>query len=140
MLDRPVHSLKGISLDEMGTSARRGAVLTAQVASAVTVVSLLGEHDISTADELRATLATLLQADAGVVLDLSETEFVECQIMHVLQDSLHQAPEHGGRISLQSPTRPIVKRVFDLIGTTEAWPLYATQVEAIRALGSWSGS
>lgn len=109
------------------------AVLTARLESGVTVVSLIGEHDISTEDEVRDTLAHLLQEGADVVFDLSETVFIECRIVHVLQDSLRLASQHGAGISFQSATLPTVKRVFELIGTLDAWPICQTRAEAITA-------
>ena len=60
-------------------SQRHGPqVLIGDAARGVAVVSLLGEHDIATADDVRNALASLLHTGAGVVVDLTETTFVDC--------------------------------------------------------------
>jgi anti-anti-sigma regulatory factor len=64
---------------------------------------------------------------------LTETDFVDCSIMHVLDDSQRLAAKHGARVSFQLATRPIVKRVFGVLGALEAWPVYETRADAIRA-------
>jgi anti-anti-sigma factor len=109
-------------------------VLIADAAGSVAVVSLLGEHDIATADEVRNTLASLLHGGAGVVVDLTETAFVDCSIMHVLDDSRRFASRDGGRVSFQLATRPIVRRVFEVLGFLEGWPVHWTRADAIKAV------
>ncbi len=109
-------------------------LLVADVVTGVAVVSLLGEHDIATVDEVRTTLASLLREGADVVVDLTETEFVDSSIMHVLEDSQRVASQHGAKVSFQLGTRPIVKRVFALIGALEAWPVYETRADATDAV------
>jgi len=116
-------------------SQRHGTqVLIGDVARGVAVVSLLGEHDMATADEVRNTLASLLHGGAGVVVDLTETAFVDCSIMHVLDDSRRFASRDGGRVSFQLATRPIVRRVFEFLGFLEVWPVHGTRADAIRAV------
>ena len=109
-------------------------VLVADVATGVAVVSLLGEHDIATVDELRSALASLLREGADVVVDLTETEFVDSSTMHVLGNSQRLASQHGAKMSFQLGTRAMVKRVFALTGALEAWPVYGTRADAIDAV------
>jgi anti-anti-sigma factor len=113
-------------------------VLIADAARSVAVVSLLGEHDITTADEVRNTLASLLHGGTGVVVDLTETAFVDCSIMHVLDDSRCFASRGGGRVSFQLTTRPIVRRVFEVLGFLERWPVHGTRADAIKAVSQAS--
>src|ERR1044072_2102906 len=44
------------------------------------VVSLIGEHDLSTAPHLREALASAAQAGGCVVIDLSHTDFIDSSI------------------------------------------------------------
>ena len=114
---------------------RRGPrVVVAELGRSVAVVSLLGEHDMATANDVRTTLSSLLRKGASVVIDLTETDFVDCRIMHVLEDSQRLASQHGTRVSIQSATRSIVRRVIRFIDTGEAWPVYDTRADAIRAI------
>ncbi len=113
-------------------------VLIADVARGVAVVSLLGEHDMATADEVRNTLASLLRVGAGVVVDLTGTAFVDCSIMHVLDDSRRFASLGGGRVGFQLATPPIVRRVFEVLGFLEGWPVHGTRAAAISAVSKTS--
>lgn len=155
-LDRPFFPLVGLLKDNFGyglkqtglsgslqvtevPSRRHGPqVLIGDVARGVAVVSLLGEHDIATANDVRNALVTLLHTGAGVVVDLTETAFVDCSIMHVLDDSRRFASRDGGRVSFQLATRPIVRRVFEVLGFLEVWPVHGTRADAIRAVSQAS--
>lgn len=109
-------------------------VLVGDVACGVAVVSRHGEHDMATANDVRNTLAALLHTGAGVVVDLTETTFVDCSIMHVLDESQCFPSQHRARLSIQLATRPIVRRVFELLGALGEWPIHGTRADAIRAV------
>lgn len=116
-------------------SRRHGPqVLIGDVTRGVAVVSLLGEHDMATANDVRNTLATLLNTGAGVVVDLTETTLVDCSIMHVLDESQRFSSRDGVRLSFQLATRPIVRRVFELVGAFGEWSIHETRADAIRAV------
>jgi len=115
-------------------SQRLGQVLIGDVARGVAVVSLLGEHDMATADDVRNTLASLLHTGAGVVIDLTETTFIDCSIMHVLDVGQRFPSQDGARLSIHLATRPIVRRVFELLGALGEWPIHGTRADAIRAV------
>lgn len=123
-----------LQVNEVPSQGHGPRVLTCDVARGVTVVSLLGEHDMATANDVRNTLDTLLHTGAGVVVDLTETTFVDCSIMHVLDDSQRFPSQDGARLSIQSATRPIVRRVFEVLGVLEGWPIHGTRADAIRAV------
>ena len=118
-----------------GPSRRHGPqVLIGDVARGVAVVSLLGEHDIATADDVSTALVTLLDKGAGVVVDLTETTFVDCSIMHVLDESQRFPSQDGARLSILLATSPIVRRVFELLSALSEWPVHGTRADAIRAV------
>ena len=52
-----------------------------------------GEHDLSTAPELRARLHELGDANAAVIVDLDQTTFVDSSILGVLVGGLRRARE-----------------------------------------------
>ena len=113
---------------------RESEVRIADVRDGVGVVLLHGEHDLSTAGEIRNTLVLLLERGANVILDLSETEFIDSSTIHALEDGQRVASRHGMRIGLQLDTQSIVTRVLELTGALEAWPVYRTRAEAMQAL------
>jgi anti-sigma B factor antagonist len=112
----------------------RSEVRTTEVTNGIGVVQLIGEHDLSTASEVRNSLALLLESGADVVVDLSETRFIDCSIIHALEDGEQLAERRGVRVILQSPTHVMVRRVLELTGARQSWPVYGTRGEAIEAL------
>lgn len=108
-------------------------VLTVVPTDNVAVVVLLGEHDMSTADQVTHTVAGLLETYASVVIDLSETEFIDCSIVHALEDGRNLARQRQRRLSLQLGTHPAIKRVLELTGLLASWPIYERRAKAIDA-------
>jgi anti-anti-sigma factor len=53
-------------------------------AEAEAVVELHGEHDLSTAPDLRELLHELMDEGRNVVVDVSDTRFLDCSIIHAL--------------------------------------------------------
>jgi anti-sigma B factor antagonist len=108
-------------------------VRVARLPGEIAVISLLGEHDIATAWEVRNAIAFALAQGTNLVVDLSETEFIDSSIVHALVDSEQLASEQGLRISLQLQTHGSVKRLLEISGF-EALPVYGTRAEAIDAV------
>jgi anti-sigma B factor antagonist len=110
-------------------------VRVTHVAGDVAVVSLLGEHDLATAWEVRNAIAfALIEQGTHVVADLSETEFIDSSIVHALFDSEQLASEHGRRLSLQLRAHAGVQRVLEITGMLDVLPVYGTRAEAIDAV------
>ncbi len=93
---------------------------------------------MATANDVRNILVTLLHTGAGVVVDLTETTFVDCSIMHVLDESQRFPSQDGARLSIQLATRPTVRRVFELLSALNEWPIHGTRADAIRAVSRTS--
>lgn len=87
-------------------------VRVARLPGEIAVISLLGEHDVTTAWEVRNAIAFAL-AQGTLVVDLSETEFIDSSIVHALVDSVQLASAQGLRISLQLQTHASVKRMLE---------------------------
>lgn len=116
----------------------RSEVRIAAVTGDVGVVVLLGEHDMSTATEIRSTVESLLQSGVNVVVDLTETEFIDSSTFHALEEGLRLAPRHGARMGFHVATQRIVERLLGLTGALAEWPVYRTRADAIRAVRSVS--
>jgi anti-sigma B factor antagonist len=106
-------------------------VRVARLAGGIVVLSLLGEHDLATAWEVRNAIALALDQRSRLVVDLSETEFIDSSIVHALADSVRLASAQGLRISLQAHAG--VRRTLEISGV-EALPVYGTRAEAIDAV------
>jgi anti-anti-sigma factor len=98
-----------------GSASGRGTLAVEQ-AGAVSVVSLLGEHDMHGAEELAATVATLADAGRGVVVSLADTDFVDSAIVRVLYQGDRRLLGEGRRLVLHVAGHPAVERVLELSG------------------------
>jgi anti-anti-sigma factor len=95
-----------------------------------TVVELLGEHDAATVDELRAAFDRAL-GNRGIVVDLSETEFLDSSVIHVLYKAQQTLESCGQRLVIQVGEANIVVRALKLAGLTETVAVVRDRDEAI---------
>jgi anti-anti-sigma factor len=99
------------------------------------VVLLRGEHDLATSAEVAGAVANLLGTFPSVVVDLSETEFIDCSIVHVLEESRDLGRVLGHQVTFQIRPGSLVERVLDLTGMLDALPVYRTRADAVEASG-----
>lgn len=82
------------------------------------IVRMVGELDIATAPLLRETVMKLLQPSLSigvVILDLSETTFVDSTGLGVLAASRQRVEREGGALVLRAP-RPNTAKVLAVTG------------------------
>jgi anti-sigma B factor antagonist len=78
------------------------------------VIRLVGELDLSTADQLEQSLAEVLAASpAELVLDLQHLHFCDAAGLHVFLRARERAGRQGTRVWLERPTRT-VRRVLEI--------------------------
>ena len=104
----------------------------------VGVVSLIGEHDLATASELSATLTALVREQAQLVIDLSQTQFLDSSVLHAIVRAASAADEQQGRLVLQLGTTSTVERVLKLSGLLEMLPRGHDRRQAIQLAQSRS--
>ena len=99
------------------------------------VLVMSGEHDLSTAPELRARLHELGEADA-VIVDMDQTTFVDSSILGVLVGGLRRARERNAAFGLVlgEHAHPAIRRIFELTGLHDVFPIFATRAEAQAGL------
>ena len=101
------------------------------------VVWLRGEHDLSTDGALCATLARAIALDnAGLVLDLSEVEFMAVSTLGVIVRARDFLRRRSSSLTVRAPSASVLRvidlcRLIDLVGP-------GAEV-AGDALGSWVG-
>lgn len=104
------------------------------------IVSLHGEHDLASVEELKAALATAGRR-RDVIVDLSACTFIDSSVISVLLRAANDLHTRGGRLSLViSPGgHRAVRTVFDLMNLDRVMPAHETQAAALRALDSTTG-
>ncbi|MFI7277022.1 STAS domain-containing protein [Streptomyces sp. NPDC049879] len=123
---------KWAMMDELGT------VLAETVAGGVLVVRVLGEIDAESATGLEEALAVSGPAAARrtvrTVVDLSETDFADSRVLHVLLTAERAHRAAGGRMVVAGPFGETVRRLFEVTGTAGYFTLADTVEAALTEL------
>jgi anti-anti-sigma factor len=67
----------------------------------VTVLELLGEHDMASIDELRIALEEAMRQSRVIVVDLSQAEFIDSGVIHALFETSAVLEARGNQLVLQ---------------------------------------
>ena len=113
---------------------RPGRIELREAGSGVQVVALVGEHDLGTAEELRATFNRAFDKDLGVIIDLADTEFVDSSIVAVLVECGNiDQPDRCVAMYVPDSTSASVQRVLELTGLSSHLTVTPSMDDALRA-------
>jgi anti-sigma B factor antagonist len=130
-----VTSKRGISAD-----VRTGELALERKDAGLAVVTISGEHDLSTAPHLRRRLDGLLDERVATVVDLSPATFIDSSILGVILDSRRRAAEAKiGFAVARSAGSDAVDRVLEVTGLRSELPVHARREEAVEAVSGNSG-
>ena len=118
--------------DEIGPGA--GTIEVESGDDAVAVLTLLGEHDLATADVLRARLATTIKEHSAVVIDLSRSDFIDSSTLNALAYAANHASDVGCPLVLQVGPGDVVRRVLELTGMLDLIPHAESREDALAAV------
>ena len=102
----------------------------------VYVVRVAGEVDMSHEEELQAELQSAVEADAtGIVVDLTECEFIDSSAIRALLLSREQKNPDDGRESLAvAASSDQILRILSVMGLDQVLPIEPTVEQAAEAL------
>src|SRR5262245_51012544 len=108
------------------------AINTEQLSDDVYVISLTGEVDLYTAPEFKEQLVDVIGKGAStVVVDLTETTFIDSTTLGVLVGGVKRLRPEGGQLVLVCSDRNITK-IFEITGLDKVFPIHATLAEAVE--------
>jgi anti-sigma B factor antagonist len=97
------------------------------------VVTISGEHDLSTAPNLRRRLDNLLDEGTATVVDLSPATFIDSSILGVLLDARRRAAEANiGFAVVHANGADAVDRVLEVTGLRAELPVHTRREEAFN--------
>ena len=99
------------------------------------MLALIGEHDMSTADQLSATIREHADLGRGVVIVLTEADFVDSRIIRELFAGDQLMIAHGRRLVIQSDPASTLEKVLALSGVRAQLLCSDTVDEAVRLAG-----
>jgi anti-sigma B factor antagonist len=89
------------------------------------VIAVGGDLDLGAAPALRGTIDHLLEDGATtLVIDLSETTFIDSTSVGILIATTHRLRETGGTLEIVC-TEPNLLRVFEIVGLDKQLPIRA---------------
>jgi anti-anti-sigma factor len=97
------------------------------------VVSLYGQHDLSTAEAVGDALDVLIEGgERNVVVDLSGVQAVDSTVVGFLFSRARRLEKNSGRMALCALPREI-RESFELMGVQEFIPIYEDRHGALLA-------
>src|SRR5919109_2907629 len=99
------------------------------------VIALKGEVDLYTAPEFKQQLLEVIgQGAKHVVVDFSDTTFIDSTTLGVLVGGVKRLRPAGGQLSLGCSDRNITK-IFEITGLNKVFPIHETRDEALDSPG-----
>src|SRR5438270_10317146 len=109
-------------------------IQTEQLSAEAYVISLSGEVDLYTAPEFKQQLLEVIgQGGKEVVVDFTNTTFIDSTTLGVLVGGVKRLRTNEGRLSLVCSDRNITK-IFEITGLDKVFDIYATRDEAVSSL------
>ena len=97
--------------------------LTTQVIEGTAVVTVAGEIDAATSDDLTRALVDVIGDDVRrLVLDVSSVEFIDSSGLRVLVQANRAIIERDGTFALRGPSETF-RRLLDVTGLDEVFPV-----------------
>jgi anti-sigma B factor antagonist len=119
---------------------RTGELALERTEKGLAVLTISGEHDLSTAPNLRRRLDGLLDERTATVVDLSPATFIDSSILGVILDGRRRAAEAQiGFAVARSNGSNAVDRVLDVTGLRGELPVHPRRGEAENAVSANSG-
>ena len=101
------------------------------------MLTISGEHDLSTAPNLRRRLDSLLDEGADTVIDLSPATFIDSSILGVILDGRRRAADREiGFAVVHGNGTDAVDRVLEVTGLRADLPVHARREDAFTAASS----
>ena len=98
------------------------------------VVAVRGEIDLFTAPELKAALGEAIEAGRSrIVVDLSDTTFLDSTALGVLIGTIKRLRSRDGRLTIVNTDQNIAK-TFEITGLDQIFTIRSGRDEALAAL------
>src|SRR4051812_8118669 len=99
------------------------------------VARIRGEVDMSNVGDLNVTLQNAVaQSAAGLVIDFSETQYLDSAGLHFIFDLGKRLRDRGQRLYLAVPPKSPVAAVLDIVNVDSLAPRYETLELALERL------
>lgn len=94
----------------------------------VAVITVFGEHDLSTQPNLAEQVARLARPGAVIVIDLSPATFIDSSVLHTLT----RAANNADTLAVVAPPGEACRRVIDMLGLAAAFTVCDSTDQGLR--------
>ena len=101
----------------------------------VWVLTLHGDHDVSTQPSLREQLQLVSDAGGPIVVDLSRATLIDSTVIGAIALASTCDERAGAALTVVAPANYIGTRMVELVGIGRTVPVYRTRAEAVTAHG-----
>ena len=99
-----------------------------------TIVALLGEHDLTSASLLNEAVGDVMLDGHPLVIDLSQTAFMDGSILQTLIGAVRYAHHHTTGIGIVNPTGSYAECLLLRMGLVNPpWPIHQDRAAAVLA-------
>jgi anti-sigma B factor antagonist len=103
-----------------------------QLDAETAAIVLRGEVDLYTAPRLKEELVRSIELGARrVVIDLTDTAFIDSTTLGVLVGGLRRLRPIGGEVALVITDRNI-RKIFEITGLDRVFPIYESRPDAVE--------
>jgi len=112
--------------------------VTIEASGDVAVAGLRGEIDLSNAENVleRILEGAVNQPGSGLVVDLSQTQYIDSAGIRALFELAERLEALGKRVRVVVPEDASIRRVMELAGAQEVLDVDTTPAAALAALGA----
>jgi|GraSoiStandDraft_5_1057265.scaffolds.fasta_scaffold132619_2 anti-anti-sigma factor len=107
-----------------------GETHTRQLGESLWLLTLRGEHDLSTVPDLEAAFARVEASGTTAVIDLTGVTFVDSSVIGLLI----REHKRGENLLVVAPSGCRVRRLLDLVALPSVLPIFETRDDAFRAV------
>jgi anti-anti-sigma factor len=111
----------------------KGSARASRLGEGVWLVTVHGEHDLTTQDSLAAAIQ-LVDFSGAVIIDFSDADFIDTSTLAVLLHAAEVARGQGGVVLCVSPPMGHPYRLFEITYIGSLLSIYETRDEALRAV------
>jgi anti-sigma B factor antagonist len=100
------------------------------------ILQIAGEVDMARSPELRALLATHVEARRPALLvDFTEVAYIDSSGLATLVEYVQRSAEYGGKFAIGG-LRANVQTIFEMVRLHEVFPVHTSVADARAALGA----
>lgn len=112
-------------------------ITTSRLDEAVWLLELIGEHDLASVSDLQAALAPIFERGTCIILDLSQTTFIDSTILgEIIRTHERAQSTPGEELVVVAPPGTAAARVFELTDMHRLVTVRNTRQAAVDCCGA----